>query len=79
MESIPFAPSRNIQDIQYDLDTQTLIIDFNSGYRYRYAGVTGEEAQGFAQNLSAGDYLRQFIMPLHDGVRIDKPDETEQP
>jgi len=68
LESIPFAPSNNIQSIWYDLDSQLLVIRFHDRNRvYRYSGVSGEEANGFANSLSAGDYLNRVIRGQHAG------------
>jgi hypothetical protein len=71
MEAIPFAPSGNIQDIQYDADTQTLIVQFHyKNRKCKYSGVTGEEATGFANSISANDYLQRFIIPQHAGEPV---------
>lgn len=72
MESIPFASSRNIQAVWYDSDTQTLVVQFHHRNRaYQYAGVTGEEAAGFANTLSANDYLQHSILPKYSGQLMD--------
>ena len=78
MESIPFTPSKNIQAVEYDLDTQTLIVRFHHKNRaYKYSEVTGEEATGFSNSLSANDYLQRFILPVHAGepVSVDVNEE----
>ena len=58
LESITFVESGNIQSIWHDLDTQTLVIRYHHQNRvYKYFGVSGEDANGFSQSLSANDYL----------------------
>lgn len=65
MRDIPFAPSGNIADIQHDDETQTLYVRFRSGRAGRYLQVTGDEADGFSQALSANQYLQVMIVPGH--------------
>jgi len=48
MRVIPTDPSGNIQQVQYDDDTQTLYITFNRGPVYTYQGVPQLTAEGFA-------------------------------
>ena len=78
MESIPFPPSRNIQSISYDLDTQTLLIRYHHQDRtYKYSGVTGEDVAGFSAAISANDYLQEFILSRYRGERINAEDLEE--
>jgi len=73
VEPISFTPSANIQAITYDADTQTLLVRFHRGGRlYRYVEVTGEEAYGFGQALSANDYLQTRILPAHPGEAVNE-------
>jgi hypothetical protein len=70
LESIPFAPSRNIQSIWHDPDTQNLLIRYHHGDRvYRYPGISGADAAGFGQSLSANDYL-QVILDQSTGTFV---------
>ncbi|HXN71569.1 MAG TPA: KTSC domain-containing protein [Candidatus Acidoferrales bacterium] len=71
MEIISHPASGNIAQVGYDADSQELIVVFKwKSATYKYSNVSGDEANGFSQALSAGDYLNQFIVPQHPGERI---------
>ncbi len=71
LESIPFAPSGNIQSIWHDSDTQNLLIRYHHRDRvYRYPGISGADAAGFGQSLSANDYLQQVILGQSTGAFV---------
>lgn len=71
LEVISHPASGNIAQVAYDADTQELFVVFKwKDATYRYSHITGDEANGFSQALSAGDYLNQFIVPQHPGERI---------
>ena len=63
-EPVTFAPSSNIQDIQFDADSQSLRVEYSRGHVYFYSGVTTEMAAGFNDADSATSYLRQSVLPL---------------
>jgi len=69
-EQISFAPSKNIKDILYDADQQSLYVLFHSNRVYRYDAVTEELAGGFGESLSANDHLQTVIAesPLSNPV-----------
>lgn len=75
MQPVQFTPSGNIEAIWHDQDTQQLMVKFRSGKYYRYPGVTGDEADGFAQALSANQYLQEFIIPSHISERIEATED----
>jgi hypothetical protein len=64
------SSSGHIDALAYDMDTQTLSARFSNGAVYEYVGVTGEQAEGFAQADSATDYLRTMISPMAPGTRV---------
>lgn len=69
-EPVRFPPSTNIGQIEYDKETQTLVIQFKSGRVYQYHPVDEQTARGFESCLSAGDYFNMFIKPLSEMSRL---------
>jgi hypothetical protein len=69
-EVISHPPSRNIASIMYDADTQTLTVQFLSGYVYNYYRVDETTALGFQNALSANQYLKTFIANSFPSERL---------
>ena len=47
--------------ISYDADSQTMIITYNSGKSYAYAGVPEDVARDAANAASVGEYINENI------------------
>ena len=71
MEPIPFPASSNIKGVEYDPDTQTMVVQYSRGHIYRYSPVTGEQAAGLAEAKSATEYIRTFVSDEAVEVRIE--------
>ena len=56
------AGSTNIQQAEYDSDTDTLTITFmGNGESYDYFNVPASVFRGMTQAVSAGSYFHRFI------------------
>ncbi|MBK7580056.1 MAG: KTSC domain-containing protein [Myxococcales bacterium] len=53
--------SSNLRAAEYDVGTQTLIIDFQGGRRYEYNGVPQNIYAGLLRAPSHGQYFHQWI------------------
>ena len=53
--------SSNIRGIGYDIPTQTLEVEFMSGWVYQYYGVPENLYQQIMQAASKGQFLNQYI------------------
>ena len=62
--------SKVIRGHSYDEGTKTLILEFRSGQKYRYAGVTKAEADALIAAESTGRYFIKHIRPKYPGERI---------
>lgn len=60
MNRIP-VHSTNIRAIGYELETQTLEVEFYSGGIYKYSGVPESIFQGLMQATSKGSYFHDHI------------------
>lgn len=56
-----YVKSSNIQGVSYDVDSQTLYVQFNNGSEYSYAGVPQEEYDSLIEAPSPGSYLNDNI------------------
>lgn len=56
-----FPASRNIAEIAWDDESESLYIRYLSGATYRYDKVPEQVVHGFSTALSATQYLRQYI------------------
>ena len=63
---IPFKPSRNIKEAEYDDELQELYIVFRTGGSYTYSGVSQDKANEFSRADSAGQFLHARIKNQHD-------------
>ena len=80
LESIPFAPSDNIQGVWHEPQSNTLLVRYHHRDRvYRYPGISAVDAAGFSQSLSANDHLRQVFLTQATGsfAGILPPGETD--
>ena len=72
IEVIAVPPSGNIVNVSYDADAQTLYVQFvYQNSIYKYSGIDGDTANGFSRALSASQYLRQSIIPISIGERVE--------
>lgn len=69
MERTPVT-SESIRSIGYDLDSQTLEVEFNYGPVYQYAGVTQGEHEGMMNADSKGKYFNANIRGRYSFVKL---------
>lgn len=60
MEMIP-VDSTDLEEIGYDADTNTLVIEFKRGNVYKYNDVPQAVYDGLMSADSVGKYFNQFI------------------
>jgi KTSC domain len=60
MERISVTSS-NLSSVGYDVESQTLEIEFNNGGVYQYAGVPEGEFEGLMSAASQGQYFHANI------------------
>ena len=53
--------SSMVQTVAYDSDTQVMIVTFNTGKSYAYAGVPEDVAAAAANAGSVGEYINSEI------------------
>ena len=69
MERIPVT-STDIRAIGYDVDSQTLEIEFNTGAVYQYSGVPSGEHDGIMAADSKGKYFHANIKNKYSFVKL---------
>ena len=62
--------SSNIRSIGYDTRTQTLEVEFQSGWVYQYYGVPEFIHQEIMSALSKGQFLNQYIKNAYPYSRV---------
>ena len=62
--------SSNIRAIGYDTTTQTLEVEFLSGWVYQYYGVSEFLHRQFMQVPSKGQFLNQYIKNAYPYSRV---------
>ena len=62
--------SSNIRLIGYDMQTQTLEVEFLSGWVYQYYGVPEFIHQEIMQAQSKGQFLNQYIKNAYPYSRV---------
>lgn len=58
--------SSNLRRCSYDIETETLQIQFNSGKTYTYEGVPASVYNGLLEASSAGQYFNANIKGVYD-------------
>jgi hypothetical protein len=66
----PPKKSSNVASTSYDPDLGHLTVQFASGSRYRYEGVSKDTASGLDTADSVGRYLHAHVIGKHDAVKI---------
>lgn len=63
MAEVKMTPviSTNVAAAGFDPETGTLVVQFNNGANYSWAGVIEDDAQGLIEADSPGKYLRYTI------------------
>ncbi len=62
--------SSNIREVGYDITTQTLEVEFLSGWVYQYYGVPKNLYQQIMQAPSKGQFLNQYIKNAYPYSRV---------
>ena len=62
--------SSNIRSIGYDSATQTLEVEFQSGWVYQYYGVPAFLNENIMQASSKGQFLNQYIKNAYPYSRV---------
>ena len=58
--------SSNLRRCSYDIETETLQIQFNSGKTYTYEGVPASVYNGLLEASSAGQYFNSNIKGVYE-------------
>jgi len=61
-----YIESSVISGIDYDKEAETLLVEFNSGAEYVYAGVPEEEFVALVEADSKGEYFNNHISDEYD-------------
>lgn len=69
MERVPVSSS-NIASIGYDVDSQTLEVEFRNSTVYQYFGVPAHVHQEFMDAGSKGQYLNRNIRNAYGYARV---------
>ena len=62
--------SSNIRAVGYDITSQTLEVEFQSGWVYQYYGVSEYLHQQLMQAPSKGRFLNQYIKNAYPYSRV---------
>ncbi|WP_420618849.1 KTSC domain-containing protein [Candidatus Poriferisocius sp.] len=62
--------SSNIKAIGYDVPTETLEVEFLSGWVYQYYGVSQSVHGEFMKSQSKGRFLNQYIKNAYPYSRV---------
>ena len=62
--------SSNVKSIGYDSETETLEVEFLSGYRYQYYGVPQQMHEKMMQAPSKGKFLNIYIKNQYPYSRV---------
>jgi hypothetical protein len=62
--------STNLDNAEYDTDTETLTINFYSGGTYEYSSVPQAVWEGLRKAGSAGRYFHRVIKPRFSGSQV---------
>jgi hypothetical protein len=63
--------SSNIAAIGYDAASRQLVVDFKSGGRWAYAGLSAESFGEMRRAESVGSFFARNIKPNFPGVKIE--------
>lgn len=62
--------SSNLAGGSYDDETRVLVIEFQGGAQYSYAGVSQDVVEGLRASLSPGSYFYRNIRDVYPHERI---------
>lgn len=65
------SKSSNIRAIEYEPDASRLTIDFHSGGRYAYDGVTAAEHDTFTRAASHGKHFHAHIKGKYPTTKLN--------
>lgn len=66
-----FAPkSSNVANLAYDSHSGTLEVEFKSGSRYAYNGITPKRWHDLKHAKSVGGFIANKIVPKHEGRKL---------
>jgi len=69
-EHTDYSSSSNIASSDYDMDTQTLTIEFNSGQSYSYTNVPPAIHRGLQAAGSTGSFFHRAIKPRFNAEQV---------
>jgi excisionase family DNA binding protein len=72
-EEMPVAQSSHLQSYDYDIESQTLTIQFQNGSTYTYSGVPLTEFNNMVQSGGAGTYFWSKIRNNYPTTRLSGP------
>lgn len=70
MESFNSFKSSNVANLAYDSRTGTLEVEFKSGDRYAYNGITPKHWHDLKHAKSVGGFIHSKIVPKHEGRKL---------
>lgn len=70
METFNSFKSSNVAGLAYDSHTGTLQVEFKSGDRYAYNGITSKRWHDLKHAKSVGGYLHSKIVGQHEGKKL---------
>ncbi len=70
MDKHPVAASSTVRSMGYDPQTQTLEVEFLSGWVYQYYGVPGHIHDQMMEASSKGRFLNMYIRDFYPYSRV---------
>ncbi|HEX4275831.1 MAG TPA: KTSC domain-containing protein [Bryobacteraceae bacterium] len=65
------SKSSNVRAIEYDADTSRLTVEFHSGGRYAYDGVTADDHAAFVKAPSHGKHFHAHIKGKYSTSKLN--------
>ncbi len=62
--------SNSISSVAYDTDKHLLKVHFNDGDTWAYSDVPFQKFKSLVYAGSSGSYLRNQIIPHHEGIKL---------
>lgn len=76
METHTDFKSSNVAGLAYDARSGTLEVEFKSGDRYAYNGITPKRWHDLKHTKSVGSFIHSKIVPKHDGRKLGAKKES---
>jgi hypothetical protein len=73
------AQSSHLQSYEYDPESGTLVVTFQNGATYSYAGVPPDQADGLRQNGGSGTWFHANIRGRYATTKLEGPQGAKKP